>query len=139
MIADHHPFTLTGLESETEYELIIRSICGSGFPSEHWSNHIIFTTAPAGIDDRPSAHGFTVRPNPARERLTIALGEAIEGPVRLTLRDAQGRTVHQSTLTPGTRSKTITINSDALSAPPGIYFATISTTTFSATRKFIVE
>ena len=139
VIADHHPFTLTGLESETEYELIIRSICGSGFPSEHWSNHIIFTTAPAGIDDRPSAHGFTVRPNPARERLTIALGEAIEGPVRLTLRDAQGRTVHQSTLAPGTRSKTITINSDALSTPPGIYFATISTTTFSATRKFIVE
>lgn len=139
VIADHHPFTLTGLESETEYELIIRSICGSGFPSEHWSNHIIFTTAPAGIDDRPSAHGFTVRPNPARERLTIALGEAIEGPVRLTLRDAQGRTVHQSTLAPGTRSKTISINSDALSTPPGIYFATISTTTFSATRKFIVE
>ena len=139
VLADHHPFTLTGLESETEYELILRSICGSGFPSEHWSNHIIFTTAPAGIDDRPSAHGFTVRPNPARERLTIALGEAIEGPVRLTLRDAQGRTVHQSTLAPGTRSKTITINSDALSTPPGIYFATISTTTFSATRKFIVE
>ena len=139
VLADHHPFTLTGLESETEYELILRSICGSGFPSEHWSNHIIFTTAPAGIDDRPSAHGFTVRPNPARERLTVALGEAIEGPVRLTLRDAQGRTVHQSTLAPGTRSKTITINSDALSTPPGIYFATISTTTFSATRKFIVE
>ena len=139
VLADHHPFTLTGLESETEYELILRSICGSGFPSEHWSNHIIFTTAPAGIDDRPSAHGFTVRPNPARERLTVALGEAIEGSVRLTLRDAQGRTVHQSTLAPGTRSKTITINSDALSTPPGIYFATISTTTFSATRKFIVE
>ena len=139
VLADHHPFTLTGLESETEYELILRSICGSGFPSEHWSNHIIFTTAPAGINDRPSAHGFTVRPNPARERLTVALGEAIEGPVRLTLRDAQGRTVHQSTLAPGTRSKTITINSDALSTPPGIYFATISTTTFSATRKFIVE
>ena len=139
IFADHHPYTLTNLESEMEYDVYVRSVCGSGFPSEHWSNVISFTTQYAGIESRPTAYGFSISPNPTKSHLTVTLGENIEGPARLTVRDAQGRTVHQTYLAPDTRQIVFTMNSETISSAHGIYFITITASNFSGTRKFIVE
>lgn len=42
MSASSNPFSVSGLNSNTEYEVLVRSVCASGTTS--WSNPVVFTT-----------------------------------------------------------------------------------------------
>lgn len=131
VIATHHPYRLTGLESLKEYDVYVRALCGEGFFSEHWSNCITFTTRHAGIAEPDPTGIFTLTPNPAKTHFSLTLTQPIAGPMHISVRDAHGRTVCQSNAV-GTPIATI-------DWPAGIYFVTLTTPLSSSTRKIIVE
>ncbi len=128
---DRHPYVLTGLECPKEYDVYVRSMCGAGFYSEHWSNLVTFTTHPSGIGNPEETAGFTVSPNPVRGSFMVIPNGLSAGPTLVTVRDAHGRTVCQST--------SIESPISLADSPAGIYFVTLTTPLSSSTRKIIVE
>ena len=101
-----------------------------------WSQPALFTFRrpdPIGIDSPDSRALFTIQPNPARESVTITLATPTQAPSAVTLLDAAGHTLLQTSFS-GT---TTTIDTRSLSA--GTYFITLSTPENTATRKLIIE
>ena len=101
-----------------------------------WSQPALFTFRrpdPIGIDSPDSRALFTIQPNPARESVTITLVTPTQAPNAVTLLDAAGHTLLQTSFS-GT---TTTIDTRSLSA--GTYFLTLSTPETTATRKLIIE
>ena len=132
--ADHHPFILTGLSNGQSYDAYVRSVCGTNFFSEQWSNVITFTTLFTDIHSPDPARVFTLSPNPAKNFITITFNLPFESPVHIVLRDVHGRTINDF-------SNTATGNSIRipLQSPAGIYFITLITPQYTSTQKFIIE
>ena len=101
-----------------------------------WSQPALFTFRrpdPIGIDSPDSRALFTIQPNPASESVTLTLATPTQAPSAVTLLDAAGHTLLQTSFS-GT---TTTIDTRSLSA--GTYFITLSTPETTATRKLIIE
>lgn len=131
VFATHHPYTLTGLEAETEYEAFVRAYCGTGFFSEQWSNRIIFTTHSAGIASAHHQPTFTVSPNPARGQFVVTFADHNIRSAQIVLRDVRGSIVSEQ------RSDGQPLK--FAHCRPGVYYITVITDTWSDTRKIIVE
>lgn len=135
--ADHHPFSLDRLTGETTYDAYVRTICGTDFYSEHWSNAVTFTTLWSDIDDVAADHcTFRITPNPADNRIHLISSEEsiYAAGTDISIRNALGKEV-QRCRAPQSESQSIDIST--LSA--GIYFVTITTPSGSSSTKLIVQ
>lgn len=125
-------YHLTGLNSNTTYDLYIMTLCEEG-KSSVWSDAAHFTTEIDGIDDSPNTtpHSlFTISPNPAHSSATL---QGLEPGTTVTIRDASGRTVAQFEIQ---NSK---FEFDVSHLTSGAYFVTATTHSTTLTRKMIVK
>lgn len=84
VMADHHPFRLGGLTGENSYDAYVRTVCGTDYYSEHWSEKVTFTTLYSSIPE-VSDDMFRIAPNPADRciYLTMADGHAARGVISI--------------------------------------------------------
>ena len=120
--------TLTGLTSETMYDVYVRSVCAEGAVSE-WSNVVSFETHSEGIDDVAAA-AISLYPNPASSTVTLM---GIEGMATVTVVDMNGREAGKWTVSDGE----LTI--DVTDMAQGAYFVRIVGEQVNAIRKLIVR
>ena len=97
--------------------------------SERWRGPITFKTLYSDIISPSGTVPFTLVPNPATDRVEILFGSDMPTHYSLTLRDAHGRIVANTTGT--------TLQLGGL--PSGVYFATLTTPFTTATRKLIIQ
>ena len=134
VIADHHPYTLSGLIGETSYDAYVRSVCDNNWYSESWSNKTTFTTLYSGIDSQLSTLNFQLTPNPAHNSVTVTLNSQISNlNSRLILRDATGRELYSTNIS------NLNFQISILNYPAGIYFVTLVTPQSTTTLKLIIE
>ncbi len=137
VIADHHPYTLSGLIGETSYDAYVRSVCDNNWYSESWSNKTTFTTPYSAIADPGSASPlFTLSPNPATGSVSITVNSqllTLNSQLSIVLRDATGRELYSTNIS--------NLNSQIsiLNYPAGVYFVTLVTAQGTATLKLIIE
>ena len=91
--------TLTGLESETSYDVYVRAVCDSQYPST-WGNGATFTTLTVGIAPVDGESRVSIYPNPATNGTTVRVS-GVEGDVNVTIVDMNGRTLASYTLNCG--------------------------------------
>ena len=63
-----HPYVITNLEAQTQYEVYVTAVCGSENSGE--SNHITFTTNTDGVNSY-EWDSFSLYPNPTTGQFTI--------------------------------------------------------------------
>ena len=140
---DHHPYTLTGLTGETDYDIYVRSVCDDDWFSEHWSNPVTVTTPYSSIADPGSASPFfTLSPNPATGSVSITVNSQFSIPnsqLSIVLRDATGRIRFSSFITTGTTEQPFSHTIPLHDYPAGIYFVTLVTPQGTTTRKLTIE
>ena len=130
-------FTLTGLESNTVYDLYVASSCAPGLLSA-WSERISFTTLETitdGIGDAPLSAPLSplhLFPNPASSTVTIYAPD-LKGLATVTLVDMNGRIAATFEIQ---KAKT---ELDISSLAAGAYFLRVTASDFTAIRKLIVK
>ena len=80
---------MEGLESNTEYNLYVATLCDDGYRSV-WSIVTTFTTYSESVGDIVTRSSIGISPNPAHNSITIV---GMEGPCDVVLRDVSGRVV----------------------------------------------
>ena len=102
-----------------------------------WSDTIHFTIGrdtPEGIV--PVERGevaFVLSPNPAKERVTVAVGEDVGMPCMVVLRDEQGRELLRQRM----EGRELTLSTRGLAA--GVCLVTVESPRGSSTQKLVVE
>jgi len=86
-----------------------------------------------GVLPVPSSTLFTLTPNPARGEVTVRVAEPLTG--ILTVADASGREV----LSREYKGEATPVTLDITALPSGVYFVTLRTEKYTATRKLVVE
>ena len=126
--------TLTGLESDNEYDVYVRAVCDSQYPSV-WSASATFTTLNVGIATADGERSVSIYPNPATNGTTISVS-GVEGEVTVTLVDMNGRTLATYTLNcAGDCAKQVNVSTLA----SGAYFVRIQGENLNAVKKLIVK
>lgn len=126
---------ITGLEPETEYDVIVRSLCSDEVYSP-WSHPKNFVTLPrVGIGETDGEVSCSIYPNPATTETTITIAGA-NGTVSITVVDMDGRTVatDQLSCTAGC-TKQMTLQGLA----QGAYFVRIVGDNVNVVRKLVVR
>ncbi len=121
VVANSHPFQVTGLVDTLSYTFVVRAICGEYYYSE-WSHTV-------GISE-VMASSISLYPNPATSSVSIA---GIMGKAKISLCDLNGRAVGEWDV----RDGMITINVSSLAR--GTYFVRIVGEEFNAIRKLVVK
>ncbi len=134
VVADHHPFTVTGLTGETTYDITVRAICGSGFFSENWSNRVTFTTAYSNISSVTDDARVRLFPNPTSADVELSL-PVTTGEVLVEVIDVAGRVQLSTTLPSGTEKTTLATSQLA----QGAYYVHIVGGDINAIKKLIVK
>ncbi|MCR4829774.1 MAG: fibronectin type III domain-containing protein [Bacteroidales bacterium] len=129
-------FNLTGLDSETEYDVAVSAVCdaGNGVQSTYTARYSFETAEEIGIAD---VNGLNVNiyPNPASNSTNITLS-GVTGEVTIAIIDMNGRTVRSSTMScDGDCATTIEV-SDLAS---GAYFVRISGEEVNTVKKLVVK
>ncbi len=124
---------LTGLEAETEYEVVVRAIC-DGQHNSAWSANTAFSTT-IGINTADGSNMVSIYPNPAEQSTTIRVS-GVEGMVTVTIVDMNGRTVSTATLEcSGDCEKMMNVTDLAA----GSYFVRLQGNEFNAVKKLIIK
>ena len=134
VIADTHPYRLTGLIGETDYDIYVRAICEDDFVSEHWSNKVTITTPYSSIASVSDDARIQITPNPtsADVKLTIPpCGSA----VKVEVIDLTGRVRISQMLTPGTETTMLPTSQ----LTQGAYFVRVTGDDINMARKLIVR
>ena len=134
VVADHHPFVLTGLTGETTYDIIVRAVCGTGFVSEGWSNRVTITTAYSNINSITDDARIKLFPNPTSADVELLL-PAMAGEVRVEVIDVAGR-VQLSAVLPGGTEKSVLATSQL---PQGAYYVRVTGGDINTVKKLIVK
>ena len=127
--AQTNPYTLTGLEANTEYDVYVASTCEPGVVSL-WSTVASFTTTDGEGIDGVDGMNVTLYPNPATDQVTVG---GIVGAATVEVVDINGRTVSTANTTNGNT----TLNVSGMAK--GTYFVRITGEQASAVRKLIVK
>ena len=133
---DHHPYTLTGLTGETEYDIYVRAICGDNFYSEHWSNKVSIETPYSGLSSVADDSRLQLHPNPASASVTVTL-TGVQGRAIIEVMDVTGRRLRQQEIADATAQPNYLI--DLTSLPAGSYFVRVTGDSITALRKLIVK
>lgn len=111
-----HPYTITNLDANTEYEVYVTATCDNETSGE--SNHITFITDPVGVNDYEMGH-TVVYPNPTSGMFTIQNSQSkIQ---RVEMYDVFGKLMNSMEVNDS--SATVDISSFAA----GVYFTRIIT------------
>ena len=128
-----HPYApVCGLSTNKAYKMRVRTPCTTGMASEGygpWSDTLLFNPQPTGIG-ATDAVAFTLRPNPARDRLTVERPTA--GPATLEVFNAKGQKVMTQT------SDQAVVTLDVSSLMAGSYLLRVTTAEGSSVRTFVV-
>ncbi|MBQ2508516.1 MAG: T9SS type A sorting domain-containing protein, partial [Bacteroidales bacterium] len=128
-----HPYVqVCGLSTNKAYKMRVRTPCTTGMASEGygpWSDTLLFNPQPTGIDDVGQG-GIRIRPNPARDRLTVERPTA--GPATFEVFNAKGQKVLSQT------SDQATVTLDVSSLVAGSYLLRVTTAEGSSVRTFVV-
>lgn len=76
---------------------------------------------------------FELNPNPAREVVTVTLGDGVMLPCEVVLRDEQGRDQNRQQM----EGRELTLSTRGLAA--GLYLVTVESPRGSHTQKLVVE
>ena len=98
-----------------------------------------------GIEQAEEERFFTLTPNPARDEVTVAMGENAVLPCEVVLRDEQGRELLRqrmeaypgSSSHPSKEGTKVTLSTRGLAA--GLYLVTLESPQGSSTQKLVVE
>ena len=126
-------YTLSGLDYSTQYDVYVRALCDQSTYSD-WSAVRTFTTGTVGIDEANGA-SCTIYPNPTSAATTISVS-GVNGSVRITVVDMNGRTVASETIDCSSDCEK-TLDVDNLSQ--GAYFVRITGENVNMIRKLIVK
>ena len=130
-----HPYTITGLDDETEYDVYVRSACTPEVHS-NWSSLVTFTTPLAvGIEEIGDGIAFSIYPNPTSDATSITVS-GVNGSVQIEVVDMNGRTVSSQTIDcSGDCAKEMNVEGLA----QGTYFVRIISDQVSVVRKLVVR
>lgn len=129
-----NPFTLTGLERNSYYDVYVRNQCTENVYSV-WSTPVVsFQTTNVGIDAVEAAQ-LQIYPNPATGAVTISISGQ-NGMVKIDIVDINGRTVVSDNLQCDTDCVK-TMNVESLSQ--GAYFVRIVGEEVNMVKKLIVR
>ena len=124
---------INGLEPNTQYDVYVRGLCDQSTYS-NWSTVATFTTQNVGINDVSDAV-CTIYPNPASSSATITV-TGVNGKVRITVVDMNGRTVASETLECSSDcAKTMDVDHLA----QGAYFVRITGDDVNMVKKLVVR
>lgn len=123
-----NPYTITGLEPNTAYDVYVVTVCAPGINSVY-SDSTGFTTTTAGIAAHDGAATLTITPNPAGGDVTVSVGE----PSTVSVIDLQGRLVIEPTLV----NSTLLIHHSSLHT--GAYLVRSVNSHGTTVRKLIVR
>ncbi len=127
-------YTITSLESETQYSALVRAKCDDANLSG-WSSRVVFTTETGvGID---AANGLNVNiyPNPTSSNTTITLS-GVNGEVNIAIVDLNGRTVRSEAMScEGDCAHQLEVSGLA----SGAYYVRISGEGVNTVKKLIVK
>lgn len=125
----NNPYTLTGLNPNTNYTVKVRALCSNGQTSA-WSREVSFTTLSGeGIEDVDNAH-ISLYPNPATHAVTLS---GVEQGATVTVIDMNGRTVATH------RASAQSLTLDLTGYAKGTYFVRVTGSTVSTVRKLVVK
>lgn len=132
LTVNEKPYVLTGLESNTSYDVRVRAICTTN--TSDWSITKTFTTLQStdGIDDVEGNGSVTLYPNPASTTVTVDL-TGIEGTADVNIIDQSGRTVY----TGKGENGRLMVNVSGMAK--GAYFVRVTGSNTSAVRKLVVK
>lgn len=131
-----HPFTITGLEDESVYDVYVRPVCTDEVFGV-WSDVVNFTTpALTGIEDVVMGDfSCSIYPNPTSTEATISVA-GVNGKVQIVVVDMNGRTMSEETLQcDADCQKQLTVSGLA----QGTYFIRIISNEVSLVRKLVVR
>ena len=134
VIADTHPYRLTGLIGETGYDIYVRAICADDFVSEHWSNGINITTPYSSISSAANDARVTLTPNPTSTDVKLTL-PACGSPVKVEVIDLTGRVRISQQLVPGTETTEL----PASELAQGAYFVRVTGDDINCVKKLVVR
>ena len=134
VIADSHPFTLTGLVGSSTYDIYVRAICGTNFVSEHWAAGPTFTTLYSAIGSVVDDTRVRLYPNPTSADVELMIPAATDA-VMVEVVDVTGRVCQRHTLQANTERFVI----PASQLAQGTYFVRITGGDLNAVKKLIVR
>jgi hypothetical protein len=111
-----------------------------------WSDTVQFCTGAVGIVPmEENGIAFTLSPNPARDEVTVAVGEGMALPCTVVLRDEAGRELLRRRVNtsppaaryPSKEGTLLTFSTQGLAA--GLYLVTLETPKGSSIQKLVVE
>lgn len=134
VIANEHPFTLTQLIGSTSYDVYVRSLCASDFPSEHWAGPASFTTLYSDINSVVDDARVHLHPNPTNGDVTLTLPDCASN-ARVEILDVTGRVCKTIQLEGnGGQHK---LSTSSLTA--GAYFLRITSDEVNTVKKLIIR
>ncbi len=134
VVADHHPYLLTGLTGETTYDIVVRAICGDNFVSENWSNRVTITTGYSNISSVVDDARVRLFPNPTSADVELLL-PVTTGEVLVEVIDVAGRVQISTTLPRGTEKATL--ETSLLSQ--GAYYVRVVGSDINTIKKLVVK
>jgi len=128
-------YSISGLQPGTNYDVYVRSVCGTDYYSV-WSMKVSFrTTGTSSITEAEDDIEMNIVPNPATETALIS-AEGIDGKTTITITDISGKTVSAETITcNGTLEKTVDVSTMA----KGTYFVHVTNDKVNVVQKLIVH
>ena len=138
-------YTINGLFANTPYDFYVKAVCGTDWLSENWTGISVTTRESQGIDDVTSAT-CTIYPNPTSSSTTISVS-GVNGKVKITVVDINGRTVAVATFGSNGKKATETLECNSDCAPTmdvdnlaqGAYFVRITGDSVNMVKKLIVR
>lgn len=133
VLVSEHPYTLTGLIGETDYDVYVRAKCGNDFFSQHWAK-ASFTTQYSGISSVVDDSRIQLSPNPTSSDVVLTMPSASSA-TRVEVIDIAGRVLRAYTLSAGTERYTL----EASKLHAGAYYVRVSNEDYTSVKKLIVR
>lgn len=131
--------TAQGQQNQTYGQLI--DAIKDRIPAFYLRFYLLFKENSGNVSQEATTHLGRNFPNPMRDRSTISFTVAENGPVRLAIHDATGRTITtliNEEMAPGEYEAHFDMNMLAEPLPSGVYYCRLTTANVSETQRLVV-